>query len=106
MPQFFRATDGEHATNFLLRHGAFSDAPRTDLVVLDLNLPATALRCACRNQKSNPQAARHLCCWFSTSAQLYDRERSLEMEYVEKGQFRLVRQSCGTNPPEADFVGR
>ena len=39
LPQFFRVTDGEHASHFLLRDKAFSDAPRPDLVLLDLNLP-------------------------------------------------------------------
>ncbi|MGD0106923.1 MAG: response regulator [Rhodopila sp.] len=33
------ATDGVEAMEFLLREGAFIDAPRPDLVLLDLNLP-------------------------------------------------------------------
>jgi chemotaxis family two-component system response regulator Rcp1 len=32
-------TDGEDATNFLRRVGKHKDAPRPDLVLLDLNLP-------------------------------------------------------------------
>jgi chemotaxis family two-component system response regulator Rcp1 len=32
-------TDGEAALDFVFRRGAFSDAPRPDLVLLDLNLP-------------------------------------------------------------------
>jgi CheY-like chemotaxis protein len=31
--------DGEEATDFLFRRGKFEDAPRPDLILLDLNLP-------------------------------------------------------------------
>jgi chemotaxis family two-component system response regulator Rcp1 len=31
--------DGEEATAFLLRQGKYADAPRPDLILLDLNLP-------------------------------------------------------------------
>jgi CheY-like chemotaxis protein len=31
--------DGKEATDFLHRRGSFSDAPRPDLILLDLNLP-------------------------------------------------------------------
>jgi CheY-like chemotaxis protein len=33
------ARDGEEALDFLNRRGAYADAPRPDLVLLDLNLP-------------------------------------------------------------------
>lgn len=33
------ARDGEEAMNFLYRQGEFTDAPRPDLILLDLNLP-------------------------------------------------------------------
>lgn len=33
------AVDGVEAMNFLLRNGIYSDAPRPDLILLDLNLP-------------------------------------------------------------------
>jgi len=33
------AKDGEEAMRFLRREGAFADAPRPDLILLDLNLP-------------------------------------------------------------------
>lgn len=38
-PQVFRVTDGDQATAFLSRTGAYEAAPRPDLVLLDLNLP-------------------------------------------------------------------
>lgn len=34
-----RVRDGEEAMDFLLRRGAFPDAPRPGLILLDLNLP-------------------------------------------------------------------
>ena len=33
------AHDGEEALDFLYRRGAYRDAPRPDLILLDLNLP-------------------------------------------------------------------
>jgi len=33
------AEDGEEALDFLLRKGKFADAPRPDVILLDLNLP-------------------------------------------------------------------
>ena len=33
------ATDGEEAMRFLFRQGDYADAPRPDLVLLDLNMP-------------------------------------------------------------------
>lgn len=33
------AVDGEEALNFLYRKGEFADAPRPDLILLDLRLP-------------------------------------------------------------------
>jgi len=37
--QLYVVTDGEAALRFLLRTDAFSNAPRPDLILLDLNLP-------------------------------------------------------------------
>jgi two-component system response regulator len=43
-------SDGEQAIDYVLRRGAYVDAPRPDLVILDLNLPKSdgvdVLRCA------------------------------------------------------------
>ena len=38
-----RARDGSEALDFLRRAGPFTDAPRPDLVLLDLNLPLTGV---------------------------------------------------------------
>ncbi len=37
--ELFVARDGEEALDFLRRKGKFKDAPRPDLILLDLNLP-------------------------------------------------------------------
>src|SRR5690349_17204285 len=37
--QLFRVADGEKALAFLYRQDIFHDAPRPDIVILDLNLP-------------------------------------------------------------------
>jgi len=37
--RLYHVSDGEEAMAFLLRHGAWADAPRPDLIMLDLNLP-------------------------------------------------------------------
>ena|SRR5881394_1823921 len=37
--RLFRVTDGEQGLAFLLRQGAYQDAPALDLVIFDLNLP-------------------------------------------------------------------
>ena len=88
LPQFFRATDGEHASHFLLRDKAFSDAPRPDLALLDLNLPRKSGFDVLAEIKGNPRLRDIVVVVFSTSTQLYDRERSLELgadDYVGKG---------------------
>ena len=37
--QVFRTADGEQGLSFLQRNGRYKNAPRPDLVILDLNLP-------------------------------------------------------------------
>lgn len=37
--QMFRVRNGEEALEWLKRSGAFADAPRPDLILLDINLP-------------------------------------------------------------------
>ncbi|QDV24136.1 response regulator [Aureliella helgolandensis] len=37
--QLFRVEDGVQAIEFLRRQGQFADAPRPDLILLDLNMP-------------------------------------------------------------------
>lgn len=48
------AGDGEDALDFLYRRGRFTDAPRPDMVLLDLNLPKIDGRTVLQTIKSDP----------------------------------------------------
>lgn len=50
----FVVTDGVEALDFLRRRGQYSDAPRPDLVLLDLNLPRKDGRAVLEEIKSDP----------------------------------------------------
>lgn len=50
--------DGLSALDFLYRHGKYRDAPRPDLVLLDLNLPCKNGREVLREIKSHPDLHR------------------------------------------------
>ncbi|MFC0038422.1 response regulator [Actinomadura rayongensis] len=48
------ASDGEHAMAFLRREGEHADAPRPDLILLDLNLPRKDGRQVLEEVKADP----------------------------------------------------
>lgn len=50
--------DGEQAMAFLRREGGYADAPRPDLIVLDLNLPRRDGREVLREVKEDPDLRR------------------------------------------------
>jgi two-component system, chemotaxis family, response regulator Rcp1 len=52
------AKDGEEAIHFLRRHGAFANAPRPDLILLDLNLPKKSGREILSELKQDPKLRR------------------------------------------------
>ena len=51
-------TDGEAALDFVYRRGTFTEAPRPDLVLLDLNLPKKDGREVLATIKSDPDLKR------------------------------------------------
>jgi chemotaxis family two-component system response regulator Rcp1 len=48
------ARDGEQAMSYLMREGAYANAPRPDLILLDLNLPKKDGREVLQEIKENP----------------------------------------------------
>ena len=52
------ASDGAEALDFLHRRGAFTGAPRPDLVLLDLNLPRVDGRQVLEHVKNDPDLRR------------------------------------------------
>ncbi|MDZ7721722.1 MAG: response regulator [candidate division KSB1 bacterium] len=52
--QLHVAKDGEEAMQFLFKQDKFSDAPRPDLIILDLNMPKKDGRDVLKEIKTNP----------------------------------------------------
>lgn len=71
-PHLIILEDGEQALDFLNRRGAYAEAPRPDLVLLDLNLPKYSGRAVLEQVKSDPELQSIPVVIFTTSAQLDD----------------------------------
>jgi two-component system, chemotaxis family, response regulator Rcp1 len=87
-PQFFRVTDGEQATAFLLQAGGYRDAPRPHLVLLDLNLPRKSGFDVLAEMKADARLRDITVIVFSSSTLQYDREKAMELganDYLHKG---------------------
>ena len=56
--RLFPTTDGEEALAFLRREGPYADAPRPDLIFLDLNLPRKDGREVLAEIKADPELRR------------------------------------------------
>jgi CheY-like chemotaxis protein len=81
------AHDGEEGLNFLYRRGAYQDAPRPDLILLDLNLPKYDGRQLLENIKSDADLCRIPVVVLTTSSAEEDILRSYELHanaYVTK----------------------
>ncbi|KZS58805.1 response regulator [Mycobacterium ostraviense] len=81
------ARDGEEGLNYLYRRGEFHDAPRPDLILLDLNLPKYDGRQLLEKIKSDPDLSRIPVVVLTTSAAEEDILRSYKLHanaYVTK----------------------
>ncbi|MFJ6214741.1 response regulator [Streptomyces sp. NPDC092296] len=81
------ARDGEEALDFLYRRGAHTEAPRPDLILLDLNLPKYDGRQVLERIKSDPDLAHIPVVVLTTSAAEEDILRSYKLHanaYVTK----------------------
>jgi CheY-like chemotaxis protein len=79
--------DGEQAMDFLRQRGAHTDAPRPDLVLLDLNLPRKDGREVLEELKGDPELRRIPIVVLTTSATEADILRSYDLHvnsYVTK----------------------
>ncbi|MCO5969574.1 response regulator [Actinoallomurus soli] len=71
-PRLIVLEDGQQALDFLYRRGAYADAPRPDLVLLDLNLPKYSGRAVLEQVKSDAELRSIPIVIFTTSANLDD----------------------------------
>ncbi|MDK1475821.1 response regulator [Streptomyces sp. 549] len=79
--------DGEEALDFVYRRGAHTDAPRPDLILLDLNLPKYDGRQVLERLKSDPELAPIPVVVLTTSSAEEDILRSYRLHanaYVTK----------------------
>jgi CheY-like chemotaxis protein len=77
--QLHMAADGIQALDFLRRQGSYPDAPRPDLVLLDLNLPRKDGREVLREMKSDAELRRIPVVVLTTSVAPSDIERAYEL---------------------------
>jgi CheY-like chemotaxis protein len=93
-------SDGEEATTYLHRQGDYADAPRPDMIILDLNLPRKDGREVLEEIKADPELRSIPVVVLTTSTADEDILRSYDLHanaYVTKpvdfDQFiRVVRQ--------------
>jgi CheY-like chemotaxis protein len=81
------AHDGEEGLDFLYRRAGYEDAPRPDLILLDLNLPKYDGRQLLEKIKSDPDLARIPVVVLTTSSAEEDILRSYDLHanaYVTK----------------------
>lgn len=81
------ARDGEQGLNYLYRRGEYRDAPRPDLILLDLNLPKYDGRQLLEKIKSDPELSCIPVVVLTTSSAEEDILRSYELHanaYVTK----------------------
>ena len=77
--QLFRVGDGERALAFLYRQDIFHDAPRPDIVILDLNLPKKSGFEVLEEIGRSDALQKLPVVIFSSSSRSADRERALAL---------------------------
>lgn len=85
--QLFRVSDGEQALSFLHRNGSYRDAPRPDLVVIDVNLPRVDGFDVLADMKRSEWLRRISTVIFTSSARAEDIDRARQLgadRYVTK----------------------
>src|SRR5690242_7118374 len=78
-PRLFRVTQGEQALAFLHRLGAYEEASRPDLLLLDLNLPGKTGFDILAEVRQNPKFDDLVIVAFSSSHSHTDRNRAFEL---------------------------
>lgn len=94
------APDGQVATDYLFRRGAYSESPRPDLVILDLNLPFKTGFEVLQEARANDATKNIPIVVFSTSSHQRDIGRSYELganAYVVKPEELELFQSISRN---------
>jgi two-component system, chemotaxis family, response regulator Rcp1 len=97
--QLLTVRDGVAAIDFLFKRGEYTDVPRPDLIVLDLNLPKKDGREVLAEIKTNPNLKRIPVVVLSTSRNEEDIIQSYELHvncYISKSRnlkelFRIVK---------------
>jgi CheY-like chemotaxis protein len=85
--KLYVARDGEEALDFLYRRGSFADAPRVDLILLDLNLPKYDGRQVLERIRADPDLTHMPVVVLTTSSAEEDIMRSYKLHanaYVTK----------------------
>jgi CheY-like chemotaxis protein len=91
-PVILTARDGEEALDFLYRRGEHSDAPRPDIVILDINLPKISGFDVLREMNRDPSLEIIPVVILTTSSDQEDIIRS----------YRLHASSYMTKPVDAE----
>jgi CheY-like chemotaxis protein len=107
--ELHRALDGDRALAFVRNKAPFEDAPRPDLILLDLNLPRRSGMEVLAELKSDELLRTIPVIMFSSSPRAVDRNRSLELgaeQYVLKPSsferfVEAVKRACSPLEGEA-----
>ena len=79
----FRVADGEQALAFLYQTGEYADAPRPDLILLDLGLPLRSGFEVLEEIRKNPLLRSLPVVVFSSSELAYDRDRAVGLGVLD-----------------------